>query len=388
MLVSLFFKFTLIFSGGRGLIVTLEEIKQRKIKKCLLLIEEDKLMACEDVLSDLITMFGETDESVRTINAYLLIKRKMLKQAKEIIYQLFSEGKSSVVTLYLMGRIYKEIGNPDMTYFYYKRAIRLQSINQDSFYFIHQMQEWVNSYYSHPKNVLVLLQSFKEYDFEQLYSILKSIDNFKGVQWNPILIMIEDEFNSNQVQYDEKSLAIEIIKIKKPYELTWEVYEKTLNLYFSLLDEGKKKEIQERINLFANDYSKIISHLISIEDKMFWCGQVLTDLTRYIDFDDIHLIYSTNSSNVNHMVAIDLKQKYHISWIMEDNFLATIKQNDSEEESEDTSQILTMIHTNFIQKADFILFSRDEDIEILKNFIDSHHLATKVLKNKTLADSR
>lgn len=356
------------YLGVRRLILTLEGVKKRKIKKFYQMIEKDDFLTCEDTLNDLVKIFGELDVEVNNLKVRFLIKKQMWEEAKTLLYEVLSLEKDNTEALYQMGCLYKEVGNLDMAFSYFTRVLHSDKLDSDLISSFNHSHNWIEDYYPQRKNILIILQSIADFDLCRISNLLKSTDILSNTDWNPIIVIMEDE-SDRQEFYSNKYELIdtEIIKIKRPTELTWSVYDTTVDLYLSLLDETLCEKIQGKIHSFGTNYASIIKELIEINPAIFWSGQVLIEVAKYVNLDTISLIYSSASSGANHFIAYDLKRKLNIPWVMDYSFLTF--NYESLNQSNLNLIVMKSIHRNLIQTSDLLICSGKEEERDIKSYI-------------------
>ncbi|GAA0733523.1 glycosyltransferase [Clostridium oceanicum] len=169
------------------------------------------------------------------------------------------------------------------------------------------------------KKVLFIAYHYPPIGWSGTQRSLKFTKYLPEFNWEPIVVTVKD----TSLYMNDDSLKEDIpenLKVVRMEEINQQDYladivnkmSEKFSPVLDMLSEGYKKHFTDS---FKN-YVMRSKSLLQVPDmQTFWAVNVLENIEKQVDFNDIDLIYSTCGPFSCHLIARKLKHKYNIPWV-------------------------------------------------------------------------
>jgi glycosyltransferase involved in cell wall biosynthesis len=168
------------------------------------------------------------------------------------------------------------------------------------------------------KKVLIVAYYFPPIGGSGVQRTLKFVKYLVKYGWEPIVLTVGDSVYRHRDESLLKEIpkSVRIIRIDDTnYHINQSTIKSLVEL-FNILIEDKKLicEFFNNVNTIKNENDYIYSFMIP-EYQILWVLRVLYFIERFLDFDDIDIMYTTSGPYSDHVLGYFLNKKFKMPWI-------------------------------------------------------------------------
>ncbi|MEG6612754.1 glycosyltransferase [Pseudoclostridium thermosuccinogenes] len=297
------------------------KLQQVKLKENIqFLIECNKLEEASNIIAEYETMINN-DIDVYSFKAVIAIMQNRNEDAMEILLKALDFDVNNADILYNLGYIFESKKEYKNAYTYYRKAKKNTKDEQlmlqiDSV--MHELEKLpVIQDYIKSKKVLFIAYYFPPIGSSGVQRSLKYVKYLKQYGWDPIVVTVKnDDSNTIFTKKDETFLneipdETQIVRIDMPTSISSNHIKEVIDLACGLInDKGLKEEYFNYIEKY-----KTLDFILRPDVYILWANNVIKQIEKCVDFDDIDIIYTTSSPYSDHVAGFFLKQHYNKPWV-------------------------------------------------------------------------
>jgi|LSQX01.2.fsa_nt_gb UDP-N-acetyl-D-glucosamine dehydrogenase len=164
------------------------------------------------------------------------------------------------------------------------------------------------------KKVLFIAYVFPPISGSGVQRSLKFIKYLRNYGWEPVVVTVGDTKAAffDETLFSDIPEGIEIIRINRPGIIDDFYVNELFNVYSKIVPVNI---LNEYISII-NKYKLINLNWLLLPDVHIpWANEVIKEIHKYCNFDEIDLIYSTSGPYSDHIIGYYLKKEYNKPWV-------------------------------------------------------------------------
>lgn len=217
----------------------------------------------------------------------------------------------------------------------------------------------VNEYIKR-KKVLMIAYAFPPVGGPGVQRTLKFVKYLRNFGWEPIVITVDktsisvkDKSLVKEIPKDVNVVRIDDVKIE---EIDNCFINKLINMYSEVINN---KELFERYMSALNTTEDFEKYMFIPEYQSVWALKIIESIDKYIDMNEIDLIYTTADPNADNFIGYFLKKKYEKLWVADFRDAWTKNPYTDYHKSDIKYEIECAMEKTLVNYADFLISATD-----------------------------
>ncbi|MGP4040726.1 glycosyltransferase [Gracilibacillus sp. D59] len=164
------------------------------------------------------------------------------------------------------------------------------------------------------KKVLIIAYIFPPLGGSGVQRTLKFVKYLRNFGWEPVVVTVgNNSFNFIDEKLEsEIPQNIEIIRVDDPQIINKSTSQEVIDLYINM---GINRDIVKSYVQIANKNINNLSKLLLPEQQIIWANNVLKNIKKQINIEEVDIIYSTSGPYSDHIVGYYLKKEFNKPWV-------------------------------------------------------------------------
>lgn len=361
-----------------------EENKNQVKEEIQNLLEQGLIVEAKKLLNQYENIVSE-DIDIYSIKGVIAIMERDIDEAERILKEGLEVNPFNFDILYNLAYLYETNEKLITAYRYYTKALKVidGEIKESIRNKLVELEESakVNEYINR-KKVLMIAYAFPPIGGPGVQRVLKFVKNLRHFGWEPVVLTvgktslsIKDESLFQEVPDEVEIIRIDDVKLE---EVDNKFIHRLVNMYSEII--GDTLLLNKYIKVLKNVGNNIGEYLFIPEYQSAWALRVVENIDKYIELEEIDIIYTTADPNADNFIGYLLKKYYNKPWVADFRDAWTKNPYTDYDRSGIKYEIECAMEKKVVPYADFILTATEV---ITEEFVSSLNLNSKYIKTIT-----
>jgi glycosyltransferase involved in cell wall biosynthesis/SAM-dependent methyltransferase len=343
------------------------------------LINENRLNEAKELLNN----YEETleyAEDIYSIKAIIAMVENDTDRAENILIKGLEMYPKNLDLVYNLAYLYEIKQKYIFAYRYYKKALNTkdEQLMSEIKIKIEELEKVdVVKQYKSKRKVLMVAYAFPPIGGPGVQRTLKFVKYLRDFGWEPIVLTVgntawetKDESLLKEIPEEVAIIRIDDIKAE---QLDNAFLNRLFNMYGEIINDNTL--FQKYLKALKSDKDGLNNYLFIPEYQAAWALKVVESIERYIDMNEIDLVYTSADPNADNFIGYFLKKNYKKPWVADFRDAWTKNPYTNYDKQGIKYEIECRMEQNIVPYADYVLTATPL---ISKDFTNDLNLAGKV----------